>query len=165
MTTHSFSCHCGKLRFRSRARPILCAACHCADCQAGARQIQALENTSRVLDEFAGSAYMTFRDDHLIELPDVESLIALNLRSNSPTTRYVSKCCHSPMFLKFKPGWWISVYRARCEGAAPALEMRTCLKSLPPQTRRPSDVPGFSGHPLSLFWRLLGARIAMWFRR
>lgn len=68
------------------------------------------------------------------------------------------------MYLKYRPGWWTSVYRARFADPPP-LEMRTQVRNLPSGTALPDDAPTYQGFPLQLFARLMLARLAMGLER
>jgi hypothetical protein len=69
------------------------------------------------------------------------------------------------MYLKFGPGWWTSLYRARFSDDAPPVEFRNKVASLPPGVTLPKDVPAYPGFPLRFLARLLWARLAMGLRR
>lgn len=153
-------CACGRVRLRLVGEPIASAACCCSDCQAGGRLIEALPGAAPIRDEFGGSPYLVYRDDRFARQAGGELLDGIKLSDGAPTTRYVATCCNSGMYLKFGPGWWTSVYRARVEDAPP-LEMRNKVGSLPPEAKLPHDLPAYRGYPPRLFLRLLAARLAM----
>ncbi|HZZ67560.1 MAG TPA: hypothetical protein VFE18_05250 [Phenylobacterium sp.] len=145
--------------------PILSAACCCSDCQAAGRLIEARPHAAPIRDEFGGTPYLIYRDDRFTCVAGVEALEAIKLSEEAVTTRYLATCCNSGMYLKFGPGWWTSVYRARAIGEAPPLTMRNKVASLPPGTTLPGDIPAYRGFPPQLILRLLLARLAMWFAR
>ena len=152
----------------TRARePILSAACCCSDCQAGGRLIEARQvetglGAAAVRDEFGGTPYLIYRDDRFACVAGADALEAVRLSEGATTARYVATCCNSGMYLKFEPGWWTSVYRARVSDGAPPLVMRNKTASLPPGVTLPRDIPAFRGFPPALIARLLSARLAMW---
>src|SRR3546814_2525233 len=54
------------------------------------------------------------------------------LTPDSPTRRFVTRCCNSPIALEFTKGHWLSVYSGRIpEGERPPAEMRTMVKGRP----------------------------------
>lgn len=118
------SCRCGKVRLRAAGDPILCAVCYCVDCQAAAERLEALGAAPDFHDAWLGTPYATYRDDRMACVEGEAGLEAVKLTGTSPTTRYVASCCGSPMYLKFGPGWWTSIYRARFGDDAPRLELR-----------------------------------------
>jgi hypothetical protein len=154
------SCACGKVQFKALGEPILSAVCHCSDCQAGARLIEAMPQAPAVRDAFGGSPYLTYRNDRFACLSGAEHLLGVKLSQDAPTTRFVAACCNSGMHLKYGPGWWTSVYRARFADPPP-LQMRTQVRNLPPGVTLPDDAPSYRGFPLKLFARLILARVAM----
>ena len=50
-----YKCRCGEVEIEIIGPPILAAACHCDDCQAGAKLLEALPDAPRLLDGFAGT--------------------------------------------------------------------------------------------------------------
>jgi hypothetical protein len=156
------SCDCGKVRFKATGKPIVSAVCYCADCQAGGRQLEEAGACNDVRDEWAGTAYLTYRDDRLSCLDGASLLDGFKISDRAPTTRFITTCCKSPMYLKHGPGWWTSVYRVRFGAAAPPLEMRNQTRHVRNREALPRDVPIYRSFPLSLFARLFAARLAMW---
>jgi len=153
------ACRCGQVRLELVGPPILAGVCYCDDCQAAAARLEAQGASGDFHDAWDGTAYVTMRDDRLVVAKGADRLSGFKLREDAPTTRFVATCCNSPVYLKYAPGWWTSVYRARVGADAPPIDMRS-------QTRHargalPADVPAFAGIPLRLFARLLGARLAM----
>lgn len=153
-------CACGQVRLEAMGEPILSAACCCGDCQAGGRLIEALPGAAPIRDAWGGTPYLTYRNDRLRCVAGEDLLRGIKLSDAAPTTRFVSTCCNSGIYLKFGPGWWTSVYRARVDDAPP-LQMRTNADRLPAGARPDDGVPTYRGFPPALFLRLLGARIAM----
>ena len=159
------SCACGRVRLKLMGEPILSAACCCSDCQAGGRLIEARPDAPAIRDEFGGTPYLIYRDDRFACVAGAEALEGIKLSEGAPTTRYVATCCNSGMYLKFAPGWWTSVYRARFADHAPPVALRNKVASLPPGVTLPRDIPAYRGFPLQLIARLLAARMAMWLAR
>ena len=159
------SCACGRVRIRAVGAPIASAACCCADCQAGGRLIEARPHAPAVRDDFGGTPYLVYRDDRLFCEAGAEALEGIKLSAGATTTRYVAACCNSGMYLKFGPGWWTSVYRARFGADAPAVAFRNKVASLPADVTLPRDIPAYRGFPPRLIVRLLAARLSMWLTR
>jgi hypothetical protein len=159
------SCVCGRVQLRLVGEPILSAACCCSDCQAGGRLIEARPHAAPIRDEFGGTPYLIYRDDRFACVAGEDALEGIKLSEGATTTRYVATCCNSGMYLKFAPGWWTSVYRARVAGDPPPVALRNKVASLPPGVTLPRDIPAYPGFPPQLILRLLSARVAMWLAR
>jgi hypothetical protein len=157
------SCACGKVRIKATGRPIISAVCYCDDCQAAARQLEAQGALADFHDAWNGSPYATYRDDRLSTIDGGSLLEGFKLNDKAPTTRFVTTCCKSAMYLKHGPGWWTSVYRVRLGDAAPPLEVRSKVGRAKDRAAIPKDVPHANSFPFVLIARLLRARIAMWF--
>jgi hypothetical protein len=65
------------------------------------------------------------------------------------------------MFLKYRPGFWVSAYRVRFEGDLPPLEMRTQIEHRRADSPLPRDLPCYRGFPMRLFAKIIAARVAM----
>lgn len=159
------SCACGKVVCEATGEPILTAVCYCEDCQEGGRRIEALPGAARVRDADGGTPLVIYRDDRFRCVSGADLLVAHKLRDDSPTRRMVASCCNSGMFLKFGPGHWVSGYRARFDGDAPPIEMRTSVRRRRAESPIADDAPAYPGFPPQLIFKLLGARIAMLFGR
>jgi hypothetical protein len=156
------ACACGKVRLSARGTPIVNGACHCSDCQAGARLMEGAGARPGFCDAWGGTAYLSYRDDRLDWLEGREMVRGFKLKPDAPTTRYMTTCCNTAIFLKYGPGWWTSVYRGRFGDRAPPLEMRNkTAHAISPETL-PRDVPAYRNFPMRMVWRLLSARVAMW---
>ena len=158
-------CACGSVELEAIGAPILSAACHCDDCQEGARQIESLPNARPVLDPHGGSAYLLYRKDRMNCSKGAEHLRDYKIKSESPTRRVVASCCNSAMFLDFQKGHWFSAYRARFEGDVPPLQMRIQTKFKPKDRQIPNDVPSYPTYPIRFIAKLMSARVAMLLRR
>ena len=158
-------CACGQVVCRARGAPILSAVCYCDDCQAGGRQIEALPDAVQVLDADGGTPYLTFRDDRFEVVQGADLLMGYKLKDKAPTTRFVASCCGTAIYLKFRPGHWVSAYRRQFEGDLPPLEMRTQTRFRTANTPVPDDAPSYRRYPVKLFTKLIGARLAMLFGR
>lgn len=155
------SCACGRVRCQAIGAPILTAVCYCDDCQAGGRQIENLPDAVHVLDDDGGTPYLSYRDDRFSCVSGADLLVGYKIRDRAPTQRFVASCCNSGMFLKFKPGHWVSAYRARFLGDLPPIEMRTQTKFRLAETPIPRDAPSYQRFPMKLFGKLLASRVSM----
>src|SRR3546814_43789 len=87
------------------------------------------------------------------------------LTPDSPTRRFVTRCCNSPIALEFTKGHWLSVYSGRIpEGERPPGEMRTMVMGRPEGVELPGDIPNYKTPSGKFMWRLLKAWAAMGFR-
>jgi hypothetical protein len=158
------SCICGSVVLELKGAPITSLACYCNDCQAGARQIEALPGAPPVQTPDGGTAYVVYRKDRVQAVKGASLLKALKLRPASPTNRVIASCCNAAMLLNFDDGkHWVDIYRDRASTSAPPLEMRVCTKFAPNGATVPADVPGYAGHPLRLIAKLIAAKLAMLF--
>ncbi len=160
------SCSCGSVELEAIGAPITSVVCYCDDCQEGSRQIEALPNARPVQDTDGGTAYIVYRKDRVKCSRGALLLKGHKIREQSATNRVVATCCNSAMFLNFDDGkHWVDVYRSLFKGDIPPVQMRICAKFKPANRDLPSDVPRYSGYPLKLLSKLLGARIAMLLHR
>ena len=159
------SCACGKVRFRALGKPIVSAVCYCADCQAGGRQIEAAGAREDFRDAWGGTGYLVYRDDRLTCLEGASLVRGFKIREDAPTTRFITTCCGSALYLKFGPGWWTSLYRVRFGGTAPPIEMRNNVTDAQTRAALPNDAPVHRGFPPKLIGRLLQAGLGTWLRK
>ena len=158
----SARCACGKVELQARGRPIGAAVCYCDDCQAAGRQIEALPGAQPVLDADAGSSLVMYRKDRLDCVAGADLLMAMKLRPDSPTNRYVASCCNSAMYLGFDDSkHWVDVFRARIEGTACTCAPRSAARFLPEGTQVPRDVPSFPGFAPKIVVKMLASRLPM----
>jgi hypothetical protein len=160
--TLNASCICGCVVFELKGTPITCLACYCHDCQAGARQIEALPGALPVQSPDGGTAYVVYRKDRVQTIKGADLLKALKLRPASPTNRMIASCCNAAMLLNFDDGkHWVDIYRDRLGASTPPLKMRVCTKFAPEGAAVLADVPGYAGYPLPFIAKLIGAKLAM----
>jgi len=160
--SRQLSCQCGQVRCEVIGAPIVAAICYCTGCQEGARRIEALVGAPQFREADGGTSLLTFRDDRFACITGHDLLVGYKIAADSPTRRMVASCCNAALFLKYEPGFWVSTYRARYNGAdLPPVEMRNQIAHRQPGAPLPADVPAFQGFPLRLFARLLQARFAM----
>jgi len=105
---------------------------------------------------------MTYRDDAVRCVQGGELLHGVKLRDDAPTTRFIANCCQSPMYLKYAPGWWVSMYRDRFGDDAVPIQFRSQTQHAPSAV--PQDVPVYRNFPPALFLRVLRARLGMLFK-
>ena len=91
-------------------------------------------------------------------------LRAHRLTPKATTRRVLARCCNSPMFLEFKSGHWLSLYRDRFGADAPAVEMHTMTSDLPPNATLTDDLPSSRTQSIRFLWRLFVAWAGMGFR-
>jgi hypothetical protein len=165
MEAVAIQCGCGGVELNVTGTPILGAACYCADCQEGARRIEALEAAPRFRDAHGGTPYLLFRKDRVRTTRGGELLQSHRLGAESPTRRVVAGCCNTAMYLDFTKGHWLSLYRARFGDDAPPLHMRIFTKEKAGEGALPDDLPNYPAFPLGFIARLMRARLAMMFGR
>ena len=105
------------------------------------------------------------RKDRLIWLSGSDRLGEHRLKPESPTRRFVARCCNTPIALEFTKGHWLSVYSDRIAAEErPAAEMRTIVGDRPAGIELPDDLPNYRTPSGKFLWRLLTAWAAMGFR-
>jgi hypothetical protein len=163
--TKTVRCACGNVELEAIGKPIICAACHCADCHEGSRKIETLPNAPRVLDSYGGTAHLLYRKDRVKHLKGTEFLTSLKVDDDSPKRIYTT-CCNSYLLLDLpNPMHWVPIFRGRFQGDVPPLEMRINVKLKPENTNAPTDVPSYGSFPFKFVRKLIGARFAMMFQR
>ena len=165
-STTIVNCACGQVAVEAVGTPITSVSCYCDDCQEGARQIQSLPNAASIQDRDGGTAYLVYRKDRVRCLKGASLLRPLKIRENSATNRVIATCCNSALFLNFDDSkHWVDVYRSRCQGAVPPVQMRICTKFRPEGRTISTDVPAYSRYPISLLMKLIVAKAAMLIHR
>jgi hypothetical protein len=159
----ALTCQCGKVRLSATRAPILAASCYCGSCQQAGQEFENLPSASPVRDGDGGTPLVLYRKDRVRCETGREHLEAFRLEPDSPTRRIIAACCNSPMFLDFTKGHWLSIYRKRLAGDAPAIEMRIMTKDRRAGVVLANDVPNYDGYPGKFMLRLILARIAMGF--
>ena len=160
------TCHCGQVELTATGEPIVTSMCYCDDCQAGARQIEALPGSRPVRNPDGGVSYILYRKDRISCSKGLPLLKTVKLTDKTATNRVVASCCNSAMFLNFDDGrHWVSAYRARFQGELPPVQMRICTKFKPHNVTLPPDIPSYSGYPTRLIAKLVAAWMPMLLRR
>lgn len=152
------ACECEKVKYQASAAPIVTAVCYCEDCQDAGDIIETFDDVKPFREADGGTPYVTLHDRHWTALEGEALLKAVKLKPDSPTTRYVTTCCHSPLFIKFESGFWTSSYRMRYENPPP-LEWRNKIAKRRSSLPYTDDIPRFKTFPLRLFGRLFKAWI------
>lgn len=164
-TPHSpLHCTCGRFRLELTGQPILNAECCCDSCRAAGARLEALPSAPRVLDAKGATRFVLYRKDR-VRFQTGGALKEFRLTPAAKTRRVVTACCHTPVFLEFQNGHWLSLYGCLWpEGTLPPLEMRTMTGDLPAGTVLPNDVPNARRQSAAFMFKLLGAWIAMGFK-
>ncbi|MBX3197716.1 MAG: hypothetical protein KF850_15380 [Labilithrix sp.] len=163
--TTKLSCACGQVRLEVDEAPIVSSECHCTSCRAAAARLQALPGAPPFVEANGGIRFVLYRKDRVRFPSGSERLRELRLAPDAKTRRVVASCCHTPVFLEFQGGHWLSVYGCMWPaGTLPPLELRTMTSDLPDASALDDDVPNAKRQSLSFFAKLLGAWIAMGFK-
>jgi hypothetical protein len=157
-------CRCGKVELQAIGRPILAASCYCTSCQEAGSRFEQLASAPPVLNPEGGTDYVLYRKDRVQCVTGQEYLEEHRLKPDSPTRRVVATCCNSAMFLDVTRGHWLTMYRNRFP-TAPPLEMRVMTRERRIGVELADDLPNYDGHSGKFMLRLVGAWIAMGFRR
>lgn len=159
------SCQCGAVVLELSGKPIVAATCYCHSCQQAGRGFEALPGAPAVVGADGGTPYVLMRKDRLTWLSGSDKLGEHRLKPESPTRRFVARCCNTPIALEFTRGHWLSVYSDRIpEAGRPAAEMRTIVGDRPDGVELPDDIPNYRTPSGKFMWRLLTAWAAMGFR-
>jgi hypothetical protein len=160
----SAACRCGKVRFEISGAPILSGICYCTSCQEGGRRHQALPGADVVLGADGGTSYVLFRKDRIRCVQGGEQLEERRLKPESPTRRVDAGCCNSAMFVDFTKGHWLTMYRGRVPDAPPPT-IRMMTAERPAGVELPDDMSNCPKYSGKFMLKLLGAWVAMGFRR
>lgn len=150
---HTAHCACGAVAIALNAPPIASLSCCCDDCQAAARQIEALPGAPAFREPCGGTPLVLFARTALKVTKGREKLTAHRLREGSRTRRMVATCCNSVLYNDFERGpFWVGVYRARIDGEAPPPRWRIQTRFL--DTPPPDDMRNHPKYPQGLVWRI-----------
>lgn len=153
------------MKLEAIGKPILAATCYCASCQEAGRRLQQLPAAPPVLNADGGTDYVLQRKDRVRCISGQELLEEHRLKPDSPTRRVVAACCNSAMFLDFTKGHWLTLYRDRFPFSAPPVEMRVMTQAKRTDVVLADDVPNHAKFSGGALLKLLGAWMAMGFRR
>jgi hypothetical protein len=159
------SCQCGAVTLELTGKPIMAATCYCHSCQQAGRAFAAAPGAPGVVGTDGGTPYVLMRKDRILWLSGSDRLAEHRLKPDSPTRRFVARCCNTPIALEFTKGHWLSIYSGRIpEDQRPAAEMRTIVGDRPEGVELPDDIPNYRTPSGKFMWRLLTAWAAMGFR-
>ncbi|MDA8426161.1 MAG: hypothetical protein M0Z80_08470 [Treponema sp.] len=113
------------------------------------------------MGEDGGTSYVLYRKDKVAFPKGKELLRDYRLEGEPFTKRAVASCCNSAMYLEYEKGHWFSLYRDRCVGPIPPVQMRLQTRFKPEAAVLPKDAPAFKAFPPRFIVRLLWARLAM----
>ena len=159
------SCRCGQVKLEFTGAPILTGICYCNSCQQAGKWHQALPGADTVLGADGGTSYVLYRKDHVRCVAGGEQLDEKRLKPESPTRRLNARCCNTAMFADFTRGHWLTVYRGRAPADAPPPMLRMMTAERPEGVVLPDDMPNYPKHSGKFMLKLLGAWLAMGFRR
>jgi hypothetical protein len=160
------SCRCGKVEMQVTGDPLLHGICYCASCQKAGRLHQAASNADSIVAADGGTDYVLYRKDRVCCVKGGDLLEERRLKPESPTRRMFARCCNSAMFLDFTKGHWLTLYRRRLPDDLPPATMRMMTADRPAGAGLPDDgLANYSGHSGQFMLKLLGAWMAMGFRR
>lgn len=159
------SCQCGAVTLELTGPPIVAATCYCESCQTAGHAFETAPGAPPVVGADGGTPYVLMRKDRLRWLSGSDRLGEHRLKPDSPTRRFVARCCNAPVALEFTKGHWLSIYSARlAEAERPAAEMRTIVGDRPAGVELADDIPNYKSPSGKFMWRLLTAWAAMGFR-
>ena len=161
----SASCRCGKVELQILGAPILRGICYCASCQEAGRRHQAAPGADSILAEDGGTDYVLYRKDRVRCVRGGDLFEQRRLKPDSPTRRMYTRCCNTAMFLDFTKGHWLTVYRGRLPNDIPPATMRMMTAERPEGVILPNDMANYPRHSGKFMLKLLGAWMAMGFRR
>jgi hypothetical protein len=167
MTSERISahCRCGQVELKIVGAPILRGICYCASCQEAGRQYQAASGADSGLAEDGGTDYVLYRKDRVRCVQGGHLLEERRLKADSPTRRMSARCCNTAMFLDFTKGHWLTIYRGRLPDDMPPATMRMMTAERPDGVTLPDDMANYPRHSGKFMLKLLGAWMAMGFRR
>jgi hypothetical protein len=161
----SASCRCGKVGLEIVGAAILRGSCYCASCQEAGHRYPAAPGVDSVLAEDGGTDYVLYRKDRVRCVRGGDLFEERRLKPDSPTRRMYARCCNMAMFLDFTKGHWLTVYRGRLPDDIPPPTMRMMTAERPAGVILPDDMANYPGHSGKFMRKLLGAWMAMGFRR
>lgn len=163
--TRIAACQCGAVTLELIGAPIMAATCYCHSCQRAGARFAAVPDAPAVVGADGGTPYVLMRKDRLRWLSGSDRLEEHRLKPDSPTRRFVARCCQSPIALEFTKGHWLSIYSGCIpDEHRPAPEMRTIVGDRPEGVELPDDIPNYRTPSGKFMWRLLKAWAAMGFR-
>lgn len=158
-------CTCGTVAFEAARAPIVTAACYCTSCQQAGQWLETLPGAPAILEPDGGTHFVLYRKDRLRCLRGDDQLREHRLTPESTTRRVVAQCCNAAMFLEFKGGHWLSLYKNRFDKVdRPPIEMRTMTVDRRAGVVFADTIPSPRKHSVRFMWKLLSAWVAMGFK-
>ena len=162
----SAACRCGKVELQISGEPLLHGICYCKSCQKAGRLHQADSGADTIVAADGGTDYILYRKDRVRCVSGGDLLEERRLKPESPTRRMFARCCNTGMFADFTRGHWLSVYRGRLPQDMPPPALRMMTAERPEGVALPDDgIASYPRYPASFMLKLLGAWMAMGFRR
>jgi hypothetical protein len=161
-------CRCGQVQVTLEQAPFLVVGCCCDSCRMAEARLRHLSPDLPPLGQHGATHFALCRKDRLRFDAGANHLREFRLTPDATTRRVIAGCCNTPVFLEFLNGHWLSVYASLWPTAvAPVISMRTMTGDLPGPLAAalPDNATNCRRHSLSFFARLMGAWIAMGFRR
>jgi hypothetical protein len=159
---HLLRCQCGAVECVGQGAPIGTAVCYCDDCQAAAKQIESLPGAAAVMDTDGGTALALFRSNRFAVTRGKDRLTAHKLQPHSSTSRMVTGCCNSAMFLAFDKGpHWVSTLCNRFTGERPQIQYRLMTKYRTSALAYPDAAPIYPKFPVRFLAAVLRDWVAM----
>jgi hypothetical protein len=158
-------CRCGATTIELAGDPIQSVACYCESCRTAARGFERVPGAPQTVNAEGGVDYCLYRKDRVKIAQGAHHLREHRLKPESPTRRVVASCCGSPMFVDFTPGHWLTIFRDRLSGQAPAVQMRVMTRDRPEGLELSNAIPTYETLPPRLMFKLIAAWAAMGFRR
>lgn len=160
------ACRCGKIELEITGAPILRGICYCTSCQEAGRRHRSMSGADSILGIDGGTDYVLYRKDRVRCVHGADHLEERRLKPDSPTRRMFARCCNTAMFLDFTSGHWLTLYRARLPDDIPPATMRLMTAERPAGVTLPDDdIVNYPGRSGKFMLKLLGAWVAMGFRR
>lgn len=162
--TTELICACGAVRLQTRGSPIMTVECLCTSCREASARLSSRAGFQPFTDAKGATGYVLYRKDRLACVQGAGYLKEHRLSPDRTTRRVIAICCHTPMFLEFIKGHWLSVYRDRWppEGR-PEVQLRTMTGDAA-GIELPDDVPNARTHDVGFMTKLLLAWVKMGFR-
>jgi hypothetical protein len=159
------ACRCGKVHLHVRNAPLISAECHCDSCRAAGTRLVAAGVSPSPLNDDGGTAFVLYRKDRVEFIRGTEHLRAFRLTPDSTTLRVMAACCHTPIYLEFKGGHWLSLYAGLWPDAdRPQMQLRTMLGDRKDGKVFSDDIATGRWATVKFYALLLGAWAAMGFR-
>jgi hypothetical protein len=162
LDTFQAHCACGRVVFEGKGKSLGVIACYCDDCQAVAKQIDALPGGHSGVSSDGGTVSKLFRKDTVRCVRGEELLKGHKLRPGSPATRELATCCNSNMTTRFDnwlPFTAVRTHSVNVESVQPELCINT--KFAPDATKLVHTAPQYAKIPPRLGLKVAGAAIVL----